>query len=208
MFKREKPFYYFIIVTAVGLFPWSILLIKNTKSMNLKENSLFLFWVITTTLFFSISKSKLPHYVLPCFPAWAIIVSKTLKKLPPNRIFKTVWSLYLIGALLIFPYFSRKRTSLYLVRNITPPIYSYEDALFGASFYSGSIVRSLENKDLISIIAKKRNFYLVLKKNKIDDVDAILKTCKKYAVRRWRKFLVIKVNCEEEKDARYSNQKN
>lgn len=94
---RERPFLYFIPVFFLGFFPWSFVfvsliisgvkkIIKKFKSLqgNLKtklmglievstnEQKMVLFasiYFILTFIFFSISSTKLPTYILPVFPA-------------------------------------------------------------------------------------------------------------------------------------------
>ncbi len=82
-FQRSEPWYYFIIVVACGFFPWSLLLpsaIKNTWNKSLAKDNLFLIlWIVVPFLFFSASNSKLPHYILPIFPALSILAGRNLK---------------------------------------------------------------------------------------------------------------------------------
>jgi hypothetical protein len=73
--NRTGPIYYFLPVLFGGMFPWSIFipraLIHIWKN---KELRLLLIWVFVVFVFFSISGSKLPPYILPLFPPLAIIL--------------------------------------------------------------------------------------------------------------------------------------
>jgi hypothetical protein len=74
--KRSGPIYYFLPVLFSGMFPWSVFIpraIINTWKN--KELRLMLTWVFVILVFFSISGSKLPPYILPLFPPMAIILS-------------------------------------------------------------------------------------------------------------------------------------
>lgn len=80
---REGNILYFIPVLIVGFLPWIVFLpglIKKYKPWRRENNSfLFLFlWIIVPILFFSISSSKLPGYILPIYPALAILTGNYL----------------------------------------------------------------------------------------------------------------------------------
>jgi len=88
MFRRSGPWYYFFPVVFVGFLPWSFLLPIVARKFwkdRLDDKSLFLIlWVLLPFIFFSISKSKLPHYILPIFPALAILTATALVSLYRN----------------------------------------------------------------------------------------------------------------------------
>jgi 4-amino-4-deoxy-L-arabinose transferase-like glycosyltransferase len=73
--KRTGPIYYFLPVLFGGLFPWSILLPRAVGRFFMsKEVRFFLIWSAITFVFFSVSKSKLPPYILPIFPALSLVI--------------------------------------------------------------------------------------------------------------------------------------
>jgi 4-amino-4-deoxy-L-arabinose transferase-like glycosyltransferase len=84
-FDRSEPWYYFIIVALIGFFPWTPLLPLVTKDYwkkTLDDKTLFLIlWIAVPFIFFSASKSKLPHYILPIFPALSILTATTVVRL-------------------------------------------------------------------------------------------------------------------------------
>jgi 4-amino-4-deoxy-L-arabinose transferase-like glycosyltransferase len=84
-FDRGQPWHYFIIVGLVGFFPWTLLLpflAAGFRRKALDDKTLFLvLWVVLPFLFFSLSKSKLPHYILPIFPALAVLIAAPLVRL-------------------------------------------------------------------------------------------------------------------------------
>lgn len=78
---HPEPFYYYIPILLGGFFPWSFFLplaLTRTLGVRLKamdDGSLFLvIWLGAVFLFFSIASSKLPTYILPSFPAAALLV--------------------------------------------------------------------------------------------------------------------------------------
>src|SRR3990172_13157368 len=80
------PIYYFIPVILLAFFPWSAFLpyslirsfrLKRSKNHYTHKDLAILFaslWFLTVLVFFSISKTKLPGYILPLAPAIAILV--------------------------------------------------------------------------------------------------------------------------------------
>ncbi len=98
-FQRSEPWYYFIIVVACGFFPWSLLLpsaIKNTWSKSLAKDNLFLIlWIVVPFLFFSASHSKLPHYILPIFPALSVLTGRCVKAISEDPAVARRWVLCL-----------------------------------------------------------------------------------------------------------------
>jgi 4-amino-4-deoxy-L-arabinose transferase-like glycosyltransferase len=80
--RRGSPVYFFGIL-AVGLMPWSILLgwlwrREHWRGLSEKSQEAWLLvnvWAIFTFTLFSLSHSKLPAYILPIFPALAILLT-------------------------------------------------------------------------------------------------------------------------------------
>ncbi|MBP6823542.1 MAG: glycosyltransferase family 39 protein [Acidobacteria bacterium] len=87
-YKHPQPFYFFFLVALAGSFPWTFYLLssawqslKNWREILADRLRLFLWlWVAVTIGFFSFSGSKLPGYVLPIFPAIALLVGLELEK--------------------------------------------------------------------------------------------------------------------------------
>jgi len=81
-FNRGEPWYYFFFVAWVGFFPWSLLwpaLCSRARWTLFDNKALFLIlWAGLPFLFFSGSHSKLPHYILPIFPALALLSAARL----------------------------------------------------------------------------------------------------------------------------------
>ena len=113
--RHGSPFYFFGIL-AVGLLPWTILigwLWRRNHWRNLDAKSkdgwlLLNVWAIFTFTLFSLSQAKLPAYILPIFPALAILLAwrffdeePVLESAP-----KIAWQICLLSSLLlpaIFP---------------------------------------------------------------------------------------------------------
>jgi 4-amino-4-deoxy-L-arabinose transferase-like glycosyltransferase len=108
-FDRAAPWYYFILVGAIGLFPWTLLLpflLSGLRRRAWDDQSLFLTcWAILPFVFFSISKAKLPHYILPIFPPLALLIGIQLVRLLDQSMHRAqqalslVWIAYSLGVL-------------------------------------------------------------------------------------------------------------
>jgi len=75
--SRAAVPYYYLPVILVGFLPWTALLpgAIGAAWRERRESLVLLLWVILTLLFFSASQSKLPGYILPIFPALALLVA-------------------------------------------------------------------------------------------------------------------------------------
>lgn len=87
---RAAPWWYFGPILLAGLFPWVVFLFQalpyslagwwRTRRGN--DIAWFLFlWLVFILLFFSKSQSKLPPYILPVFPAAAVLIGHYLAAL-------------------------------------------------------------------------------------------------------------------------------
>jgi 4-amino-4-deoxy-L-arabinose transferase-like glycosyltransferase len=107
--KRSGPLYYFIPVILGGMFPWCIFLPRAIMDLwRTRALRLFFIWSMVVFVFFSISDSKLPPYVLPVFPAFSLILGYFFARterweIPPlleRRIFYGILFLIAIGTFL------------------------------------------------------------------------------------------------------------
>ena len=82
MDNHRGPIYYYLIAIAVGLFPWSVLAGPSLAHMKrlLTENHpwrpgylLLCAWIAVWVGFFSLAGTKLPSYVVPAYPALALL---------------------------------------------------------------------------------------------------------------------------------------
>jgi 4-amino-4-deoxy-L-arabinose transferase-like glycosyltransferase len=80
--QRSGPLYYFLVVVLAGALPWTWAALragahaaKEAGRRNVVD-ALLVSWVVLPIVFFSFSGSKLPAYVLPIFPALAVLASR------------------------------------------------------------------------------------------------------------------------------------
>jgi len=84
---RYEPPWYFLPILAIGITPWlPSLLASLWRAARQREESPFqpiaflLVWCATAFVFFSLSDSKLPSYILPVFPALAVLIGWQLSR--------------------------------------------------------------------------------------------------------------------------------
>src|SRR5438067_6687007 len=81
MHQRVHPWWYFVPVLAAGMAPWLVPL-GRAAVRALRERSdaelLLWCWALVVFIFFSVSSSKLPPYILPVFPALAVLAARSL----------------------------------------------------------------------------------------------------------------------------------
>lgn len=87
---RSQPFWFFIPILLGGFLPWLPLLIAalagTVKKFRADVRARFLLlWVALPFLMFSLTKSKLPAYILPLFPPLAIMAGSFMSRLGENR---------------------------------------------------------------------------------------------------------------------------
>ena len=95
--RREQPPWYFVAVLAIGmgtvLLPalagwWRGLRAGLVESAPRFDVSLFLaLWISVVLGFFSLSSSKLPAYILPAFPALAVLAAAHMATTSDRRLF-------------------------------------------------------------------------------------------------------------------------
>ncbi len=88
LYHHTEPLWYFVPVLLLGLVPWTMFVvaaamevarawwqrraISSTESLNI----FLVIWILIPVIFFSMSQSKLPGYILPALPAGALLVAE------------------------------------------------------------------------------------------------------------------------------------
>ena len=95
-FHHRAAFYYYLLIVPLLALPWTaflidglllqtkLLLARVPSSRSGRLNSLLLFslaWTLFPLVFFSLSSSKLPGYMVPAMPAAAFIVGERIRRL-------------------------------------------------------------------------------------------------------------------------------
>lgn len=98
---RTQPWWYFLVIAGVGFFPWWPLAFGRRRlDGGTDPRRVFAFlWLLVPLVFFSLSRSKLPQYILPLMPAIALLLASRWApgSNPPRRttmISLAGWSLF------------------------------------------------------------------------------------------------------------------
>jgi len=98
LYHHKEPFWYFLPVALVGLLPWTVFALAamvetirawwaEKRSLPAGEDGLNVFlliWLLVPVVFFSISQSKLPGYILPALPAGTLLLSEYVRRHASN----------------------------------------------------------------------------------------------------------------------------
>ena len=86
--QRPGPIYYFALIFLAGFLPglpFFLSSLKNAWRRDEPEALFFLIWFGVVLVFFSLSKSKLPPYLMPAFPPAAALAARALfDRRPPG----------------------------------------------------------------------------------------------------------------------------
>ncbi|MDB5807415.1 MAG: glycosyl transferase family 39 [Betaproteobacteria bacterium] len=103
--KRTGVWYYFIPILLAGMLPWTLLMFSSLATAWRREpvegfqtRRFLLVWCVLVFVFFSVSESKLPSYILPIFPALALLMGERATRLSPRVLFWSIAPVALIGA--------------------------------------------------------------------------------------------------------------
>ena len=95
-FHRTAPLWYYLPILPVAAFPWVVPALARLKDWrwawlarrvnpHAQEAILLACWVLGPLLFFTLNKSKLPQYMLPLIPAFALAAARLLTRAPDGR---------------------------------------------------------------------------------------------------------------------------
>ena len=86
--QRVEPWYYYIPLLLAGGLPWTLVMADAVwRTWRAEPGALFqprrflLVWCVFILVFFSVSGSKLPPYILPVYPALALLCGQHLSSL-------------------------------------------------------------------------------------------------------------------------------
>ena len=125
--KRTGAWWYFLPLLAAGALPWTSLLPQalvqgwRQDAGHFRPRRFLVLWAGFIFLFFSLSGSKLPGYILPVFPALALLLGPTLAALPARKLRAHAWPVLVLMLVLavgapIFAQTGSERTPMDLNR--------------------------------------------------------------------------------------------
>jgi len=95
--RRVEPWWYFVPIFLVGILPWLVIFAWTAKrawtgatvdSNGFSWPRFALVWAAFIFVFFSLSGSKLPSYILPMFPALALVIGWQLANMPHSLLWR------------------------------------------------------------------------------------------------------------------------
>jgi len=90
-FNRGGPFWYFVPALLISIFPWALLFVPAAfgawpaRDRLTAADRLLVTWVIVVVVFFSLSRTKQPAYILTAVVAAAALVARGLGRAWTNR---------------------------------------------------------------------------------------------------------------------------
>jgi len=143
--QRYRPWYYFIPILLIGILPWVVTLfdaligaLKRPRTAGFDVTLFLLLWSGFIFVFFSLSGSKLPSYILPMFPALALLIAMRLTTIDARVL---AWQLaplpiIALAGLLAVPYTDRLASASIpagLYQNQMPWLYAAAVVLLAGS---------------------------------------------------------------------------
>jgi 4-amino-4-deoxy-L-arabinose transferase-like glycosyltransferase len=107
--RREGSWYYFVPLFLAGMLPWLLVLAwtltRSWRNASAAANGFSwpkfcLVWALFVFVFFSFSGSKLPSYILPMFPALAMVLGWQLAQLPSRTLAQLALPMAILSLLL------------------------------------------------------------------------------------------------------------
>ncbi len=168
--RREGSWWYFIPILLFGAMPWTPFIATRLRDGwrregepgTLQPRRLLLIWVGFIFLFFSVSHSKLPSYILPVFPALALFAAIEIQRMAPATLSRIAWAVAILSGVLFFILFmggeriahaaSKESSPFEIVRRYIPWILA-SVAIFtaGASAAAGLFQRQARRAALVAL---------------------------------------------------------
>ena len=107
--SRLGPPWYFVPILLVGMLPWALLMVdacvralRRESATGFQPKRFLMSWILFVFVFFSASSSKLPSYILPIFPALALLIGEYLLRIGPRTLAAHVVPVLLLGIVALF----------------------------------------------------------------------------------------------------------
>jgi 4-amino-4-deoxy-L-arabinose transferase-like glycosyltransferase len=171
------PFY--IPVVLIGVLPWTVFLfrgLKKLKTVELRKRRFLLSWILVVFVGFSLSATKLPHYMIWLIPACAIVCSIGIQDSRKTALgLVLAMPVVLIGLLIGIVMFESRKIAPQLVRQVrseltadTPAaMYYFEEP--SLVYYLNRNVEVLKNDQEVRAWLKANDNGIVFLR--LDDLD-------------------------------------
>ncbi len=117
LYRHQQPFWYYVPVFFIALLPWTFAAVfgvveylrtwrKNDETQTTNDFGMFCsIWFCVPIVFFSISQSKLPGYILPALPAGILLAAEYFRRRLLNHIKMGTVPILLHSAVAALPLF-------------------------------------------------------------------------------------------------------
>jgi len=186
---HSGPAFYYVIVLSLGVLPWTGFLIsalrkdwaqRSKRFDPLKGGNLLLaLWSLSLFILFSLSATKLPHYMFPVLPALACWIGKfisedTQREKFAFKICGGTLILFLSVIQFVLPAVDRHRVMKPIgaaLKNVpeNAQVYGYfisEPSLF---FYGGRLFPLIETGTLDDLLSQKDPVFVITKESRLKD---------------------------------------
>jgi len=91
---RDGPIWYFLPLFVLGTLPWTFVALRqfnatwrfDAQTNGLQMRRFLLVWIAVVIGFFSVSHSKLPPYIVPVMPMFAMVLGDVFTRLPARTL--------------------------------------------------------------------------------------------------------------------------
>ncbi|MBU1235815.1 MAG: glycosyltransferase family 39 protein [Gammaproteobacteria bacterium] len=104
--RRDEPAWFFVPILLLGALPWTAMALQGLAQAwprrampEFQARRFLLLWSVVVFAFFSISHSKLPSYILPLFPALALLLGDFLNRVSRRALLAHMSSLAALALL-------------------------------------------------------------------------------------------------------------
>jgi 4-amino-4-deoxy-L-arabinose transferase-like glycosyltransferase len=84
--NHQGPPYFYLVIIAAGLFPWVFLWPKAFIENRGDAGRLLWLWILPPLVIFTIAKTKLPNYIVPMLPAFAMLIAASVAEAKNRRV--------------------------------------------------------------------------------------------------------------------------
>jgi 4-amino-4-deoxy-L-arabinose transferase-like glycosyltransferase len=107
LYHHPEPFWYYIPVTLLAFVPWMVFVVaalveslrvwlgqrgsREERDLALEFRIFAICWLVVPVLFFSLSASKLPGYILPAIPAGTVLLADYLLRQLEHALQPPLW---------------------------------------------------------------------------------------------------------------------
>ena len=96
---HQRPFYFYIPDLLMLTFPWTFMMIPGLRRTFDRNDRILLWFAIVPIVFFSLSGSKLPGYILPSVPPIVMLCARAVSKVS-TRAFRI--AVYIEAGMMLF----------------------------------------------------------------------------------------------------------